>query len=173
MEHRRDLKSASIVWWRFFWRYGLFFIALILLSGLLLNLLNPLPPFWSYMVLLSSGLCANIVASMIGIIYQLNRKFGKSPLILQGRKEAISYFGMFWIWLQYFWRFSVIAVAIAAILGYMLPICFRHAGLDPLKALEYSKYLGNISIPPASFLAFISLICRKEGRQALRIAVSR
>lgn len=172
MEYKCNLKTATVVWWRFFWRYAVVFISVILFIGIGVNFCEHIHPRYLYMVTLLSGFLANAAGTLFGFFYCLNRKFRKSSLILQGKSEHISSLGRLWICFLYFWRFSILAIAIAAVLGYMLPLCFQYAGLDPVKALKYSKYLGNISMLPASYLAFISLICRKEKRQTLRIAVS-
>ena len=118
-----------------------------------------------------SCIFANIVATLFAMYYCLNRKFKESPLILQGKSTNLSQWKKLWIWFLYFWRFIIIAFAMGFILGALLPLCFQYAGIDPIKALKYSKYLGNIAILPASYLTFISLVCRKEKRQTLRIAV--
>lgn len=172
MEYKCNLKTATVVWWRFFWRYAVVFISVILFAGIGVNLCKGIQPHYLYAITLLSGFLANVFSTLLGFFYCLNRKFRKSSLILQGKSEHISPLGRLWIWFLYFWRFSILAIAIAAALGYMLPLCFQYVGIDPVKALKYSKYLGNISMLPASYLAFISLICRKEKRQTLRIAVS-
>ena len=172
MEYKSDLKTATKVWWRFFWRYAVIFAAVNLFAGLTVNLWGHLLPKGLYTVMLLSGVLANIVATLLAMSYCLNRKFKKSPLILQGKSENINNWNMLWIWFLYFWRFAIIAFVIAFILGALLPMCFQYAGTDPVKALKYSKYLGNIAVLPASYLAFISLVCRKEKRQILKITVA-
>ena len=172
MEYKSDLKTATIVWWRFFWRYAVIFAAVNLFAGLTVNLWGHLLPKGLYTVMILSGVLANIVATLLAMFYCLNRKFKKSSLIMQGKTANNSNWNKLWIWFLYFWRFAIIAFAIAFILGALLPMCFQYAGVDLVKALKYSKYLGNIAVLPASYLAFISLICRKEKRQTLKIAVS-
>ena len=172
MEYKSDLKTATKVWWRFFWRYAVIFSAVNLFAGLTVNLWEHLLPKGLYTVMLLSGVFANIIATLLVMFYCLNRKFKKSPLILQGKSKNINNWNKLWIWFLYFWRFAIIAFVIGFLLGALLPICFQYAGIDPVKALKYSKYLGNIAVLPASYLAFITLVCRKEKRQALKIAVS-
>ena len=172
MEYKSDLKTATIVWWRFFWRYAIIFVAVNLFSGITMNYFGHLLPKGLYMIMLLSGILANIVATLLVMFYCLDHKSKKSPLILQGKSENINNWNKLWIWFLYFWRFAIIAFAIGFLLGALLPICFKYAGIDPVKALKYSKYLGNIAVLPASYLAFISLVCRKEKRQTLKIAVS-
>lgn len=172
MEYKKDLKTATKVWWRFFWRYAILFAALNLFAGITVNFLGHLLPNGLYMVMMLSGIFANIIATLLVMFYILNRKFKKSTLILQGKSERTNSWNKLWIWFLYFWRFTIIAFTIGFLLGILLPICFQRAGIDPVKTLKYSKYLGNIAVLPASYLAFISLACRKENRQTLRIAVS-
>ena len=172
MEYKSDLKTATKVWWRFFWRYAVIFAAVNLFAGLIVSLWGHLLPKGLYTVMLLSGVLANIIATLLVMFYCLNRKFKKSQLILQGKSENINNWNKLWIWFLYFGRFAIIAFAIGFLLGALLPICFKYAGIDPVKALKYSKYLGNIAVLPASYLAFISLVCRKEKRQTLKIAVS-
>ena len=62
--------------------------------------------------MLLSGILANIVATLLAMFYCLNRKFKKSPLILQGKSENINNWNKLWIWFLYFWRFAIIAFAI-------------------------------------------------------------
>lgn len=171
MEYRNDLKSVTKVWWRFFWRYVIMFVAVNLFAGVIVNFLGNFLPKGLYMITMLSGIFANIVATLFAMYYCLNRKFKKSPLILQGKNTNLCQWNKLWIWFLYFWRFIIIAFALGFILGALLPICFQYAGIDPVKALKYSKYLGNIVILPASYLTLISLVCRKEKRQTLRIAV--
>ena len=172
MEYKSDLKTATIVWWRFFWRYAIIFAAVNLFFGITMNYLGHLLPKGLYMIMLLFGILANIVATLLVMFYCLDHKFKKSSLIMQGKSATINNWDKLWIWFLYFWRFAIIAFAIGFILGALLPVCFQYAGIDPVKALKYSKYLGNIAVLPASHLAFISLVCRKEKRQTLKIAVS-
>ena len=172
MEYKCDLKAATVVWWRFFWRYALVFVAIILLMGFSVNFLGNLQPHCLYRITLLAGVFANIIATMSGLFYCLDRKFKESPIVLTGKKENTGIVNRLWICFLYFLRFSLLAIAIAVFLGYMLPLCFKCVGAEPAKALKYSKYLGDVSLIPASYLAFISLVCRKEKRQTLRIAVS-
>ena len=172
MKYENDLKKVTVVWWRFFWRYAVIFITINVLTGLAINFWGHYLPRGLYAVTMFSGFFANLLATMVSMYYCLNRNFRKSPLILQGKSEKPGPWQKFWIWFLYFWRFAIIAFLIAFALGALLPVCFRYFGLEPVKALKYSKYLGNIAVLPASYLAFISLVCRKEKRQTLRIAVS-
>ena len=172
MKYANDLKTVTVVWWRFFWRYAVIFITINILIGIAINFGGRYLPRGLYMITIFSGISANILATMISMYYCLNRKFKKSPLVLQGKSEKMGPGRKFWTWFLYFWRFAIIAFLIAFALGALLPICFRYWGLEPIKALKYSKYLGNIAVLPASYLAFISLVCRREKRQTLRIAVS-
>ena len=170
MEYNSDLTTTTVVWWRFFWRYTVCFSAIILVVGISVNFCGRANPSYIYKVTLLSGLFANVLGTLCSMFFCVNRKFRNSPLVLQGKNTNTSLTGILWIWFIFFWRFFFLAIAIASILGYMLPICFQYAGFDPLKALKFSKYLGNISTLPASFLAFISMVCRKEKHQTLKIA---
>lgn len=170
MKSRRDLKAVTIVWWRFFWRYAIFFCAINLLIGLLINFLGYLISRKLYLLMMLSGVIANIISTMSAMFFCLNHKFQKSSLVLHGRDEDLSFRLKLLTWFRYFWRFAIMAFALGFIFGALLPICFQYFGGDSIKALKYSKYLGNIAVLPASYLSFISLICRKEKRQILRIA---
>lgn len=171
MEYKSDLKTATIVWWRFFWRYAIIFVAVNLFGGFTMNYFSHFLPKGLYMIMFLSGILANIVATLLAMFYCLNRKFKNSSLILQGKTANISCWNKLLVWFLYFWRFIIIAFAVAFALGALLPMCFQYAGIDPVKALKYSKYLGNLVVLPASYLAFISLVCRKEKRQTLKIAI--
>ncbi len=177
MDYKCDLKTATVVWWRFFWRYAVIFVAMLLLAGICINLCVDYQMYYQtrcvFIITLLSGIFANGIATLSAMFYCLNRKFRNSSLILQGRTETIGLKSKLWLWLLYFGRFVVFTIALSFILGYFLPICFRLAGTDPAKALNLSRYIGNMSMIPASFLAFISMICRKEKNRTLRIAVSR
>ena len=64
------------VWWRFFWRYAILFIALLLVGGTILNALVWLLPNMTllyFVTLLYSGL-VNICASVVVFFYRANFK---------------------------------------------------------------------------------------------------
>ena len=170
MKNRSDLRAVTIVWWRFFWRYAIFFCGINLLIGICANFLGYLLSQKLYLLMMLSGIVANIISTMMAMFFCLNRKFQKSPLVLHGRDENLLRRQKLWIWGCYFWRFAIMAFIIGFIMGALLPICFQYLGGESIKALKYSKYLGNIAILPASYLSFLSLIYRKEKRQILRIA---
>ena len=61
MEYRNDLKSVTKVWWRFFWRYVIMFVAVNLFAGVIVNFLGNFLPKGLYMITMLSGIFANIV----------------------------------------------------------------------------------------------------------------
>ena len=55
MEYKSDLKTTTKVWWRFFWRYAVIFVAVNLFAGLTVNLWGHILPKGLYTVMLLSG----------------------------------------------------------------------------------------------------------------------
>lgn len=172
MKYKNDWKAVNTVWWRFFWRYAVIFIAINVIWGIFANFWGQFLPKGMFVIMMLSGILANILATLISMMYCLNRKFPKSPLILQSSAKNDKYSSKILIWGLYFWRFALLAFVIGFALGALLPVVFQYTGFDPVKALKYSKYLGNIAVIPASFLAFVSMICRKETKQTLRIVIA-
>lgn len=66
--------------------------------------------------------------------------------------------------------FSAFSFGIALLSGALLPLAARWLGQEPLAFLKYSKYVGNVSMIPASLFAFQLLMRRKGGKQLLRIS---
>lgn len=167
-----SLKAINVVWWRFFWRYAVVFILLNLVAGIVVNYFGHLFPKGLYATTIFYGLFANLVASLGVMLYCIDRKFKGSSLVLQTKniKKGITY--KLWTWLLYFWRFILMAFAIGFLFGALFPLLLKLIGVDPVVALKYSKYLGNIAVLPASYLTFISLTWRKESKQTLRVCVN-
>ena len=81
MKYKSDLKTTTKVWWRFFWRYAVIFVAVNLFAGLTVNLWGHILPKGLYTVMLLSGVLANVVATLLVMFYCLNRKFKKSDFV--------------------------------------------------------------------------------------------
>ena len=72
------------VWWSFFWRYSILFILFLLGGGIILNAFAAIWPDAKFLFLIT--LCyssiANAIASLIVLLYILNKHLKNSPLIL-------------------------------------------------------------------------------------------
>lgn len=170
MMRESHLKIVNIVWWRFFWRYAVIFIVLNVVAGATINYFGQYFPKGLYATTMFYGLCANLLASSLVMFYCLNRKFKKSSIVLQAQNGTNSLAGKLWIWFLYFWRFILLAFAIGFALGAILPVMLKYAGFDPVISLKYAKYMGNIAMLPASWLAFTSMACRrKESKRKLNV----
>ncbi len=159
------------IWWRFFWRYALLWGALLLGGGWLLNRLSAVvadPGALFRLTLVYSGM-VNALASLLVFGYILNRPFKKSSLILSTRKDLPVRSTKWKSWFCYYWRFVVLSFILALCFGGILPVLAQGLGRDPLTALQYSKYVGNLAMIPASWLAFRLLLARKGEKSLLQI----
>ena len=160
------------VWWSFFWRYSILFILFLLGGGIILNAFAAIWPDAKFLFLIT--LCyssvVNAIASLIVLLYILNKHFKNSPLILSTVSVEPTLKEKLWSWFQYYWRFLLFSLGIAILLGGLLPLTAQWFGQDPISSLKYSKYIGNISMLPASLLAFWLLLRRKGKKQLLRIS---
>ena len=118
--------------------------------------------------LLYSGL-VNILASAAIFFHILNRRFKHSTLILSLDSCNISFKTKLLSWFHYYWRFLLFSVSLSLLLGALLPLTARLLGYDPMRVLKYSKYIGNFSIIPASFLAFWLFLRHEKRKGLLRI----
>ena len=159
------------VWWSFFWRYSVLFILFLLGGGIILNAFAAIWPDAKFLFLIT--LCyssiANAIASLIVLLYILNKHLKNSPLILSTVSVEPTLKAKLWSWFHYYWRFLLFSLGIAILLGGLLPLIAQWFGQDPISSLKYSKYIGNISMLPASWLAFWLLLRRKGKKQLLRI----
>ena len=159
-------------WWLFFWRYALLFFVFLLFGGLALNELVIIWPDEKFLFL--ATLCyssiANAIASLIVLLYILNKHLKNSSLILSTVSVEPTLKEKLWSWFHYYWRFLLFSFGIAMLLGSLLPLIAQWFGQDPISSLKYSKYIGNISMFPASLLAFWLLLRRNGSRQLLRIS---
>lgn len=160
------------VWWSFFWRYSILFILFLLGGGIILNAFAAIWPDAKFLFLIT--LCyssiANAIASLIVLLYILNKHLKNSPLILSTVSVEPTLKTKLWSWFHYYWRFLLFSLGIAILLGGLLPLIAQWFGQDPISSLKYSKYIGNISMLPASWLAFWLLLRRKGEKQLLRIS---
>ncbi len=160
------------VWWRFFWRYAILFIALLLVGGTILNALVWLLPNMTllyFVTLLYSGL-VNICASVVVFFYILNRRFKRSSIILVLNTPEPTFRTKLQSWFHYYWRFLLFSFSLSLLLGGLLPLVARIMGYDPLSVLKYSKYVGNFSMIPASFLAFWLFLRQARRKGIMQIA---
>ena len=160
------------VWWRFFWRYAILFIALLLVGVTILNALVFLLPNMTllyFVTLLYSGL-VNICASVVVFFYILNRRFKRSSIILVLNTPEPTFRTKLQSWFHYYWRFLLFSFSLSLLLGGLLPLVARIMGYDPLSVLKYSKYVGNFSMIPASFLAFWLFLRQARRKGIMQIA---
>lgn len=158
MKNIKIFQVGIVVWWRFFWRYAIIFVFINSLLGCAVNYFGNMFPKQLYLVLMLAGFFANAIATFASLNYCINRKFKNSSLILSG---GMPLWDKLWMWFLYFWRFMIIAFVLGFVLGALLPFCFQIMDIDPIKALQFSKFSGTAAIAPSSYLAFMSLIYRK------------
>lgn len=173
------LKDVVKAWWKFFWRYAILLVVMLVANGLLINQLSkafdyPSLFFWGS---IGGNFLLNIIVSFLIFNSILGKQLGKSNFIIvpsvvkrrdpESQQPEISFFRAALTWWNYFWRFALFAFAIAFTLGALLPIVGEMFGYNPFELTKYSKYLGNISVIPASLLVFILLMWRKEKRRKL------
>lgn len=146
-------------WWRFFWRYVLLFVGLLLGGGWALNLIRPelLSGKAVFGGVALYGLAANLAASLIAFALVLNRPSRSRVVLLSS-----SHGGVFKVWAAYFWRFLLLVLLVALIGGALLPLAMPWFGIDARFSLRYAKFIGYASVLPASFLAFRLLIGRTK-----------
>lgn len=160
------------VWWSFFWRYSILFALLLLGGGIVLN---TLAAFWPdaqslFLITLCYSSVANALASLVVFLYILDKHFKNASFILSTASIEPTLKAKLLSWFHYYWRFLLLSCGIAILLGGLLPLITQWFGHDPISSLKYSKYIGNISILPASLLAFWLLLRRKGKKQLLRIS---
>ena len=167
------------VWWNFFWRYALLLAAMLVANGLIINQLSkafdyPSLFFWGS---ISGNFLLNLLVSFLIFHSILGKQLGKSDFIIipsvvkrrdpENRQPKLSVFRIVLTWWNYFWRFALFAFAIAFTLGALFPVVGEKLGYNPFELTKYSKYIGNISVIPASLLVFMLLMWRKEKRRKL------
>lgn len=162
------------VWWSFFWRYAILFTLFLLGGGMVLNAFGSAWPDAKslFYITLCYSSVANGMASLFVLLYILNKQFKNSPLILATVSAEPALRIKIWSWFQYYWRFLLFSLGIAILLGGLLPLIAQLFGYDPISSLKYSKYIGNISMFPASLLAFWILLRRKGRKQLLQISTT-
>lgn len=169
-----DFKDVVKAWWKFFWRYAILLVIMLVANGLLINQLSKAFDYPSFFFWGSIGgnFILNLLVSFLIFNSILGKKFRKSnfiivPAVVKQRdpdnpQPEVSFLRTTLTWWNYFWRFALFAFAIAFTLGALLPIVGEMFGYNPFELTKYSKYLGNISVVPASLLVFIILMWRKE-----------
>ena len=94
------------VWWSFFWRYSVLFILFLLGGGIILNAFAAIWPDAKFLFLIT--LCyssiANAIASLIVLLYILNKHLKNSPLILSTVSVEPTLKAKLWSWFHYYWR---------------------------------------------------------------------
>ena len=138
-------------------------------------ILNAFAAIWPdakflFLITLCYSSIANAIASLIVLLYILNKHLKNSPLILSTVSVEPTLKAKLWSWFHYYWRFLLFSLGIAILLGGLLPLIAQWFDQDPISSLKYSKYIGNISMLPASWLAFWLLLRRKGKKQLLRIS---
>jgi hypothetical protein len=176
---RVDFKDVVKTWWKFFWRYAVLLVAMLVANGLIINQLSkafdyPSLFYWGGMGI---SFLLHLLVSFLIFNSILGKQVGKSGLIIvptvvrqrtpDNQQPEVSFPRTALTWWNYFWRFALFAFAIAFTLGALLPIVGEYFGYNPYKLLKYSKYIGNISVIPASLLVFMLLMWRKEKRRKL------
>ena len=172
-------KDVVRVWWKFFWRYAVLLSAMLVANGIILNRLAkafdyPSLFYWGGLYV---SFMLHLLVSFLIFNSILGKQVGKSGLVFvpsavkqrtpENQYPKVSFPRTALTWWNYFWRFALFAFAIAFTLGALLPIVGEYLGYNPYKLLKYSKYLGNISVIPASLLVFMLLMWRKEKRRKL------
>lgn len=172
MNTRSYMRIIFRFWWIFFWRYAILFIALSLGGGIILNTFAAVWPDAKslFLITLCYSSVANAVASLVVFLYILNKHLKNSSLILSTASVEPILKEKLWSWFHYYWRFLLFSFGIAILLGGLLPLIAQWFGQDPISSLKYSKYIGNISMLPASWFAFWLLLRRKGKKQLLRIS---
>ena len=172
-------KEVVQIWWRFFWRYAFILAGLLLAGGFLINWLSGIfyHPKIFFLGSFYYGLIANAVVSFFVLKFILGRKVGKSGLVVvpavlkrnepEATEHKVSFGRALLAWWGYFWRFVLLAFGIGASLGALLVLVGETLGYDSLKLLQYSKYVGNFAVIPASLLVFTLLMWRKEKKRKL------
>ena len=93
------------VWWSFFWRYSVLFILFLLGGGIILNAFAAIWPDAKFLFLIT--LCyssiANAIASLIVLLYILNKHLKNSPLILSTVSVEPTLKAKLWSWFHYYW----------------------------------------------------------------------
>lgn len=102
MEYKKDLRSATVVWWRFFWRYAVVFALLNFTFGLAVNIFGHFLPTGLFTFMLFSGVGANMISSLLMMHYCMCRKFRNSPMILLYKTDTISIRGLAEYWKAHF-----------------------------------------------------------------------
>ncbi|MDD5597429.1 MAG: hypothetical protein PHV82_05760 [Victivallaceae bacterium] len=178
-ENKIAFKNVVKVWWKFFWRYAVLLTTMLIANGLIINRLSKTYdyPTFFFLLSISVNLGLNLLVSFLIFNSILGKPLGKSGLVIvpaavkrcnPGAPPAkMNPFRITLAWWNYFWRFALFAFAIAFTLGALFPIIGEHFGYAPYSLLKYSKYIGNISVVPASLLVFILLMWRSEKRRKL------
>ena len=170
-KNKYGLSQISQIWWSFFWRFALLFTILLLVGGFCLNFLAQYGYNSKYLVLLNYAYSTlvNAASSFVVLLFILNRRFGKSTWMLASISQTPSFWNKLFGWFQYYWRFVLFSFALALLFGGTLPFLAQALGRDPVSFLKYSSYVGNISIIPASWLAFSLVLRRQKKKQTFQI----
>ena len=171
-----SIKNVISIWWKFFWRYALLFVVMLFINGVIINQVgkfidSPSLIFWGS---IGGNYLVNILVSLFIFHCILGKQLGKSEYILvpSSKKEnstKLSSFQVLLTWWSYFWRFSLFAFALAFTIGALLPHIGESLGYNPFTAAKYSKYVGNISVIPASLCVFLILMWRTKKRRKLEL----
>lgn len=164
-----DLIRETVAgWWRFFWRYMLLSVLLLLCGGFMVNQFGEfVSPKSLFLLTVCWSASVHAVASLTVFFYILGRGFRSSDRRLEIPGGPAGVLKRLGVWFLFYWRFVLFSVAISLTLGALLPLAAHWIGFDPLDALKYSKYIGNFAVFPASLISFLFLMCRRENRRRL------
>ena len=169
-----SLKNVISAWWKFFWRYAVLMVALLVLNGLFINKIGkvlsiPSLVFWGS---ISGNFIINILISLVIFYSIMGKRLGKADFIIipasakrkdpQNPQQQVTRFRVTLSWWNYFWRFAIVVFSIAAALGVL-----RMQIGKSIELPKYLKYMDNLAVIPASLLVFILLMWRKEKRRKL------
>lgn len=174
-----SFKNIFHVWWKFYWRYVFFMVTLLLLNGFVVNQAAKFmssEAVYKNVLLVGNGTIYVCVSLLIFLLI-LGAKINRSQFLLVPAKLAreehtnskvkISPLQLLLSWWPFFWRFTLFLLLIAGTLGAFLPHIFELLGINPFKAIHNTIYVSSISAIPASFIVFILLMRRKQGKRKL------
>ena len=179
INNRVDFKDVVKAWWKFFWRYAVLLVAMQLAIGLVINQLCKTfgNPYFFYRAAKTGNLFLHLLVSFLIFNSILGKQTWKSNFILvpssrgkynpENQQYQVGFFRKILIWWNYFWLFALFAIAIALVLGALLPYAIDFFGGNPFKSLKYTGYTAIFSTIPASLLVFMLLMWRKEKRRKL------
>lgn len=147
-------------WWRFFWRYLILLFSLLVIGGLCINMLGKsnYGAGLSFITVFGFGFCANMFSVIFVLFHITGRVFGHSEWMIDYIAKEKSRLVKLKFHLFFFATFIFLSLCFALVAGAGLPLFLKLCGINPLKALEQTRYLGLFVIIPASLLTFWGFI---------------